>query len=143
MEDLKEICFKDFSKKVQEITKEHNISAYLMWWLEKSVHWFSFENNIVVNKNKNIYEIIFATHHETWHIVLNHTTKTKETEREADNFACELLFDDEEAIEMLKENNSFYDLEREFWLPAKEILKRLKFSYKWTEIWKMLNYICL
>ena len=128
---MEEISTREFPRKVRDIIEENEIYAYEMTNLPKKVNWMTNKDIIIINADKNLYIKRFALCHELWHT---------EEEKKADNFACNLLIDDEELMDKAKEWWSLFDLQTLFWVPAKEILKRVK-NLLPNE--KSLDYICI
>ena len=127
---MKEVSVKKFPTIVGELIKENKISVYSLDNLDKTIEGFSYENNIWINWNKNFYIQRFALCHELGHNVLKHRFWDNQEEKEADNFACNLLLDEKELKEKVEEWWMLSDLEITFWIPQCEILKKIKQIYK-------------
>lgn len=137
---MEEISTREFPGKVRDIIEENEIYAYEMTNLPKKVNWMTNKDIIIINADKNLYIKRFTLCHELWHSVFKHKFWDYQEEKEADNYACELLIDDEELIDKAKEWRSLLDLQTLFWVPTKEILKRVK-NLLPNE--KSLDYICI
>lgn len=124
---MKEVSTKKFPTIVWELIKENNISAYTFTDLDKTVKWFSFEKIIWINWDKDFYTKRFTLCHELWHNVLNHKFWDNFEEKEADNFACDLLIDEKEFKEKAEDCGwTAFDLQSYFWVPYKELQKFAK-----------------
>ena len=137
---MEEISTREFPRRVRDIIEENEIYAYEMTNLPKKVNWMTNKDIIIINADKNLYIKRFALCHELWHSVFKHKFWDYQEEKEADNYACELLIDDKELMDKAKEWWSLLDLQTLFWVPAKEILKRVK-NLLPNE--KSLDYICI
>lgn len=123
---MREIKLKKFSRKIREIIKEKELNAFYVENLTNKIDWFSTEDLIFVNWEKDLYTKRFTLCHELWHSVFNHQFWDSKEEREADNYACSLLIDEKELREKVEEGWTLWDLEKFFWVPEKEILKFAK-----------------
>ncbi|ATU04875.1 hypothetical protein BKN14_00255 [Candidatus Gracilibacteria bacterium HOT-871] len=137
---MEEISTREFPRKVRDIIEKNEIYAYEMTNLPKKVNGMTNKDIIIINADKNLYIKRFTLCHELGHSVFNHQFGDSKEEKEADNYACELLIDDEELIDKAKEGRSLFDLQTLFGVPAKEILKRVK-NLLPNE--KSLDYICI
>lgn len=116
-----------FPSKLTEIIKERKIKTYSFKNFDKEIDWFTDGKNIWINWDKDFYIKRFSLCHELGHNVLNHKFWDTKEEKEADNFACDLLIDEEEFKEKAEVCGwTAFDLQSYFWVPYKEIQKFAK-----------------
>ena len=124
--EIEKFSVKEFPREVVDIVKDNNLSIYLAQNLDRYISWFNFNKFICINADKDIYTQRFTLCHELGHNILRHRFWDTEEEKEADDYACNLLVDDTELINKAMDWRSLFDLQTLFWVPARELLKRLK-----------------
>ncbi|PZM86330.1 hypothetical protein DLH72_01175 [Candidatus Gracilibacteria bacterium] len=122
---MKEISTKKFPRIVSETIKESKILVYSFNNLDKKIKGFSYQKIIGINGSKDFYTKRFTICHELGHNILNHQFGDSKEEKEADNFACNLLIDDYELKEKVIAGWCLSDLEKLFGVPQREIQKRI------------------
>lgn len=116
-----------FPSKLTEIIKEKKIKTYSFKNFNKEINWFTDGENIWINWDKDFYTKRFSVWHELSHIVLWHEFWDSKEEKEADEYAYDLLIDEKEFKEKAEICGwTAFDLQSYFWVPYKEIQKFAK-----------------
>lgn len=124
---MKEIKTKKFPTIVSEIIKENWIMAFELENLPKKFDWFTKDEFIFVNSDKDFYTKRFTLCHELGHNILEHKFWDSKEEKEADEYAYDLLIDEKEFKEKAEVCWwTAFDLQSYFWVPYKEIQKFAK-----------------
>lgn len=93
---MKIIYIKKFPTIVKELIKENDILPLSFNNLHKEVNWFTQDWIIFINENKDFYTKRFTLCHELGHNILEHKFWDSKEEKEADEYAYDLLIDEKE-----------------------------------------------